>query len=151
MPTLKLPFSGNEAADRLLEEDPLALLIGMVEDITERKRSEETIRQMAYYDPLTGLPNRLLFHDRLRQAIVRARRGEHAVALLFLDLDNFKVLNDTQGHEMGDRLLRQVARRLVASLRETDTVARLGGDEFVVVLEGLHEAPPEAAAQAEEG
>lgn len=117
------------------------LLIGMIEDITERKRSEETIRQMAYYDALTTLPNRVLFHDRLRQAIVQAQRGAQSVALLFLDLDRFKIINDTLGHYTGDLLLQAVARRLSECVRGDDTVARMGGDEFTITLPGISGAP----------
>ncbi len=121
--------------------------IGSYLDITERKLAEEKIYELAFYDPLTGLPNRRLLIDRLKQVLVsRARSGKHG-ALLFVDLDNFKTLNDTLGHDIGDLLLKQVAQRLVSCVREGDTVARLGGDEFVVVLEDLSEIAQEAAAQ----
>jgi diguanylate cyclase (GGDEF)-like protein len=106
----------------------------LLEDITERKRSEERIRVLAHYDNLTGLPNRLLLSDRLDQAIVRAARENGKVAVFFLDLDRFKVVNDTLGHACGDLLLLQVARRLRESLRSSDTLARLGGDEFIILL-----------------
>lgn len=117
-------------------------------DITEHKRAEEQIQQLAFYDPLTRLPNRRLFHDRFDQALAASARNNTRGALMFLDLDGFKGLNDQHGHVMGDALLLEVARRLSASVRETDTVARLGGDEFVVVLEGLDEGPEAAAAHA---
>ncbi|WP_051229433.1 PAS domain S-box protein [Paludibacterium yongneupense] len=117
-------------------------------DITERKRTEDEIRTLAFYDPLTQLPNRQLLMDRLRQALRASQRSGHPGALLFLDLDNFKQLNDTLGHNMGDQLLVKVARRLKACVRERDTVARLGGDEFIIVLEGMNVAPEKAAAQA---
>ncbi|MDO8263443.1 MAG: EAL domain-containing protein [Gallionella sp.] len=118
-------------------------------DITERKKAEEDINRLAFYDPLTSLPNRRLLQDRLQQAMaVSARSGRHG-ALLFLDLDHFKTINDTQGHTMGDLLLIEVARRLQSCVREGDSVARLGGDEFVVVLEELNSQPDEAATQAE--
>lgn len=108
--------------------------IGTHTDITERKHMEEIIRQQALYDTLTKLPNRRLLVDRLTQAMsISKRSGKHG-ALLFLDLDNFKPLNDTHGHEAGDLLLIEVANRLKHCVRETDTVARIGGDEFVVVL-----------------
>lgn len=118
-------------------------------DIAERKAAEEEIRHLAFYDPLTRLPNRRLLLDRLQQALVTsARTGRHG-ALLFLDMDNFKALNDTLGHEKGDLFLKQVAERLRQGLREGDTVARLGGDEFVIVLEALSKEPGEAAEQTE--
>jgi diguanylate cyclase (GGDEF)-like protein len=116
-------------------------------DITEHKKAEEQIHQLAFYDPLTQLPNRRLFHDRLEQALVASARSRHGRAL-FLDLDGFKGLNDTHGHVMGDELLVEVARRLVACLRESDTVARLGGDEFVVILENLDEEERDAESHA---
>jgi diguanylate cyclase (GGDEF)-like protein/PAS domain S-box-containing protein len=106
-------------------------------DITERKKSEEEIQQLAYYDTLTRLPNRTLLHDRLHQAIALANRNNRLVGVLFLDLDRFKGINDTLGHVAGDRLLKAVAERLLATVRESDTVSRLGGDEFIVILSGL--------------
>ncbi len=121
--------------------------VGTHTDITERKAAEEKIQNLAFYDPLTNLPNRRLLMDRLQQAVVsRARRGNEG-ALLFIDLDNFKTLNDTLGHDIGDLLLQQIAQRLQSCIRKGDTVARLGGDEFVVILEDLSEYALEAAAQ----
>jgi diguanylate cyclase (GGDEF)-like protein/PAS domain S-box-containing protein len=118
-------------------------------DITLRKASEEQIQSLAYYDPLTQLPNRRLLLNRLEKALAAALRYLHKGALLFVDLDNFKTLNDTLGHEQGDLLLKQVAQRLSHCVREGDTVARLGGDEFVVMLENLSEDSLVAATQAE--
>ena len=118
-------------------------------DITERKAAEEKIRDLAFYDPLTRLPNRRLLLDRLHMTLAASTRHGREGALLFVDLDNFKMLNDTQGHDKGDLLLQEVARRLTACVRDADTVARLGGDEFVVLLEDLSENPEEAATQAE--
>jgi diguanylate cyclase (GGDEF)-like protein/PAS domain S-box-containing protein len=118
-------------------------------DITERKIAEERIRELAFFDALTRLPNRSLLLDRLKQAITASAHSETCGALLFIDLDHFKTLNDTLGHDKGDRLLQEVARRLAASVRESDTVARVGGDEFVVVLGSLHENRQEAAIQTE--
>jgi diguanylate cyclase (GGDEF)-like protein len=119
-------------------------------DITERRKAEEKIHQLAFYDPLTQLPNRRLFHDRLDQALAASARTRSHGALMFLDLDGFKGLNDSYGHVIGDELLVEVAHRLTRSVRETDTVARLGGDEFVVILENLDEAGCDAAARVAE-
>ncbi|MBC7502758.1 MAG: transporter substrate-binding domain-containing protein [Herminiimonas sp.] len=113
-------------------------LLGVYEDITERKQLEDQVRQLAYNDVLTNLPNRRLLDDRLRQSIAASKRNRCHGAMLFLDLDNFKSLNDRHGHGAGDLLLQVVAERLKSSVREIDTVARIGGDEFVVILEGLH-------------
>jgi diguanylate cyclase (GGDEF)-like protein/PAS domain S-box-containing protein len=118
-------------------------------DITRRKEAEREIEYLAFYDPLTLLPNRRLLLDRLQHSLAACGRSGHSGALLFIDLDNFKSLNDTLGHDKGDLLLKEVARRLETSARKSNTVARLGGDEFVVMLEDLHEQPDEAAAQAE--
>jgi diguanylate cyclase (GGDEF)-like protein len=106
-------------------------------DITLRKRSEEEIRRLAFYDPLTELPNRRLLLERLGQMQANLARNQELGAVLFLDLDRFKALNDTLGHALGDALLQQVAKRLLCCVREMDTVARLGGDEFVVALAQL--------------
>jgi diguanylate cyclase (GGDEF)-like protein/PAS domain S-box-containing protein len=123
--------------------------VGAHQDITERKIAEERIKELAFFDQLTGLPNRTLLLDRLHQSMTASSRSGCHGALLFIDLDNFKTLNDTLGHDMGDILLRQVAQRLVGSVREGDTVARLGGDEFVVALGSLSENLDEAATQTE--
>jgi len=118
-------------------------------DITARKAAEDEIAMLAFYDPLTELPNRRLLLDRLQHAQASSARSARHGALLFIDLDNFKTLNDTLGHDKGDMLLQQVAQRLSSCIREDDTVARLGGDEFVVMLEGLSENTAEAATQAQ--
>jgi diguanylate cyclase (GGDEF)-like protein len=120
----------------------------VVNDITERKEMQEQVRQLAFYDPLTKLPNRRLFNDRLSQAIAASKRSACYGALLFLDLDNFKALNDTHGHAAGDLLLIEAAIRLKGCVRATDTVARLGGDEFVVVVGSLNVDKAESTAQA---
>ena len=117
-------------------------LIGAVvafNDITQRKLAEEELHQLAYYDNLTGLPNRQLFNDRLHQAIGDAKRRNRLVALMLLDLDRFKVVNDTMGHEAGDLLLQEISARLKQSVRANDTVARLGGDEFVLIFTDVEE------------
>jgi diguanylate cyclase (GGDEF)-like protein/PAS domain S-box-containing protein len=123
--------------------------VGTMSDITQRKAAEEEIRELAFFDPLTRLPNRRLLLDRLQQALATARRQGRCGALFYIDLDDFKTLNDTLGHDQGDRLLQLVARRLSARIRESDTLARLGGDEFVVMVEQLSANPVEAASQAE--
>ena len=121
------------------EDDRQAHRLLLLRDITERKHTEERLDRLAHYDLLTGLPNRRLFHDRLNQAIARARRRKLKAALLFLDLDRFKQINDTLGHDVGDLLLKEVADRLAACSRDIDTVSRLAGDEFVVLLTDIAE------------
>ncbi len=118
-------------------------------DITERKQVEDQIRNLAYFDSLTDLPNRRLLMDRLGQALIASHRTQQFGSLMILDLDNFKALNDTQGHDIGDRLLIEVARRIIANVRQEDTVSRLGGDEYVVMVEGLGTEETSAAKQAE--
>ncbi|OOG28138.1 sensor domain-containing diguanylate cyclase [Thioalkalivibrio denitrificans] len=137
------------ARSSLDEHQQVSATFGTLVDITERKAAEEEIRRLAFYDNLTSLPNRSLLHDRLNQAMATAHRNKGHGAVLFIDLDNFKDINDTLGHEVGDDLLRQVARRMLRTMRQTDTLARLGGDEFVVVLNDLHPDPLRAATQAE--
>ncbi|NEQ96206.1 MAG: CHASE2 domain-containing protein [Cyanothece sp. SIO2G6] len=155
-------YTYSVAMKRSLHHDGAGnlFLVGVIHDITHRKRMEEELRRtaaelvqsnaelrqagdnlrhMAYHDPLTGLPNRKLFHERFIQSIEWAETNQHVVALLFLDLDGFKSINDTQGHVVGDLLLKSVAQRLKGCLRGSDTVARLGGDEFVVILPGIPE------------
>jgi diguanylate cyclase (GGDEF)-like protein/PAS domain S-box-containing protein len=120
--------------------------IGFALDVSEKRKAEETIRHQAYHDGLTGLPNRLLFADRFAQTLDHARRGHQSLAMLFLDLDRFKNINDTLGHAVGDRLLQAVTGRLSASVRAGDTVARFGGDEFMVLLSGIDGAEDAARA-----
>ena len=120
--------------------------IAVFSDISERKASDERINYMAHFDALTALPNRVLLHDRLLQAITKAPRHRKKVAVLFLDLDRFKNINDTLGHSFGDLLLQSVAERLTASVRSSDTVSRLGGDEFIVILHDLGETSHAAIA-----
>ena len=121
----------------LLHEPAIKGVVATAHDIAERKELERQLKHQAFYDALTGLPNRALFHDRLEQALVRTGRRKNKVGLLFLDLDNFKLVNDSLGHQAGDRLLVAAAQRLRACVRAEDTVARLGGDEFVVLLENM--------------
>ena len=116
-------------------------------DVTELRKASEEAKSLAFYDPLTGLPNRRLLLDRLAQAMAQTRRSSHMGALLFLDLDHFKIINDTRGHEVGDQLLQLVAQRLKSTVRASDTVARLGGDEFVVLLSSLSMHGAETMAQ----
>jgi diguanylate cyclase (GGDEF)-like protein/PAS domain S-box-containing protein len=123
-------------------------VISYIRDVSEAKADEEKIRSLAFYDTLTGLPNRRLLWERLRQALVSSIRSGSKHALLFVDLDGFKSLNDTLGHHIGDLLLQETGRRIQNCVREVDTVARLGGDEFVIILEDLSQIPEIAAAQA---
>jgi diguanylate cyclase (GGDEF)-like protein/PAS domain S-box-containing protein len=131
------------------EGDDPWLIQGVIFDITERKRAEEQVAFLAYHDKLTGLPNRALFEEMLELALARARRHELGVGVLFLDLDNFKLVNDSMGHHAGDDLLVQLAERLRACTRETDLVARQGGDEFLLLLSDLERGPvPDADKDA---
>jgi diguanylate cyclase (GGDEF)-like protein len=117
-------------------------------DVTERKRAEEQVAYLAYHDRLTGLPNRAMFEELLELDLARARRHHRVVAVLYLDLDNFKLVNDSLGHDAGDELLRQVATRLAQASRDTDLVARLGGDEFMLLLSDLPGGPADLPGEA---
>jgi diguanylate cyclase (GGDEF)-like protein/PAS domain S-box-containing protein len=123
--------------------------VGTYTDITERKQTEEIIKQLAYHDALTQLPNRRLLTDRLQQAMAASARSQHYGALMFLDLDNFKPLNDTYGHEAGDLLLIEATHRLISCVREMDTVARFGGDEFVIMISELGTDKADSTVQTE--
>lgn len=123
-------------------------LVYVAKDITERIKAEQKLEQMALYDFLTGLPNRMTFSDRLEQTVKQADRKGHQAGLMFLDLDRFKEINDTMGHDSGDALLQSVARWLRNCVRESDTVARIGGDEFAVILANICE-PQDAVNTAE--
>lgn len=131
------------------ESGEITHYVGISTDMTERKRADEEIHRLAFYDTLTQLPNRRLLIDRLNQGLIHAQRNGSHGALLFMDMDNFKALNDSRGHDVGDMLLIQVASRLTSCVRESDTVARLGGDEFVVVLQDLGRSALLASNQAE--
>jgi diguanylate cyclase (GGDEF)-like protein len=133
---------------RELESQVKKRTVELEDRVTEVRAAEEQIKKLAFYDPLTHLPNRRLLADRLTQILDAAAQSKLMGALLFIDIDNFKALNDTLGHKTGDMLLQEVARRLIACVRDSDTVARLGGDEFVVILGGLSRLPEEAAARA---
>ena len=124
-------------------------LIGITREINEIKRTELDLQHLATHDTLTGLPNRYLMMDRLSQVLARSKRASTSFAVLFLDIDDFKAINDVHGHDVGDLVLQTMARQLVAIVRASDTVARIGGDEFVVVLEALagHDAAPVVAAK----
>jgi diguanylate cyclase (GGDEF)-like protein/PAS domain S-box-containing protein len=140
-------FWGQMSAS-VIEVDGAPCILSITRDISTAKMAEEEIRNLAFYDTLTGLPNRRLVSERLRQSLAASSRSQRRGALLFIDLDDFKTLNDTLGHRIGDLLLQEVARRLTGCTRDSDTVARLGGDEFVVILEDLSENQEQAASHA---
>jgi len=142
-------FSGEGRVSRRDAEGRALRMIGVSRDISERKAAEQTIQHMAFYDALTALQNRRFLMDKLQQPDSSDRRSQHQNALLFIDLDNFKLINDSLGHAQGDLLLQQVAFRLKANMRQTDLLARLGGDEFVVLVEKLDSDTAIAAIQAE--
>ncbi len=123
--------------DNYVYKLPRGEVVAIYEDVTKKKQAEQRIHRQAYYDTLTGLPNRALLFDRIRQALARAHRENAICALMFMDLDKFKHINDTLGHEMGDAVLKEAAHRLKAALRDSDTVARRGGDEFVLLLPAI--------------
>jgi diguanylate cyclase (GGDEF)-like protein/PAS domain S-box-containing protein len=134
-------FPVEVLVQRLVEEgssqEGQLILVALARDISERISSEKTLHHLAYYDSLTGLPNRLLFNDRLRQAVEESKRRGNFIALMLLDIDRFKNVNDTLGHEAGDKLLREISSRLQVGMRKSDTIARLGGDEFTVIFPDL--------------
>lgn len=134
--------------DNYVYKLPNGEVVAIYDDVTAEKQAEERIKRLAHYDTLTGLPNRTLFADRLQQALVTAKRCDTHLALMFLDLDKFKPVNDELGHDVGDSLLKEVARRMQNCVRESDTVSRIGGDEFVVLLPAI-EAEPDAMLVAE--
>jgi diguanylate cyclase (GGDEF)-like protein/PAS domain S-box-containing protein len=123
-----------EIHSRLIELENRKFILTIARDITERKKFENAIKQLAYHDPLTGLPNRILFKDHVTLALAHAARYNNKLALMVMDLDKFKEINDTLGHDAGDQLLRDVGSRLLSTVRKTDTVSRMGGDEFVLLI-----------------
>jgi len=143
------PFWGAMSGRAIDPSKPLSGSIWVYSDISERKAAEAKINELAFYDPLTRLPNRTLLLDRLRHALAGNARSRAHSALFFVDLDRFKTINDTLGHDLGDRLLQQVANRLLACVRAEDTVSRFGGDEFIVLLTGLSTVEHEAVKQTE--
>ena len=132
-----------------LDLDGVPSYLAVLRDISEAKKAEEDIRYLSLFDPLTGLANRRELMEQLRRLTASGARSHRQRAMLFIDLDNFKTLNDTIGIQTGDLLLQEVARRLAAFVREGDTVARLGSDEFVVILNDLSETPEDATGEAE--
>lgn len=135
------PYAQRTSISSIRDRDgSITHFIGLFSDVTALKNNQEQLEKMAYYDALTGLPNRLLLADRLKQAVAQSNRRGDLLAVCYLDLDNFKPINDRWGHAAGDRLLIEVARRLTQCLRQNDTVSRLGGDEFVLLLVNLADA-----------
>ena len=134
-----------EVNERPIEIEGKNVILSVARDITERKRAEQQLAYMATHDSLTNLPNRLLFNDRLALALAQAHRQQHKLAVMLLDVDRFKDINDTLGHSVGDQLLRVVSKRLKTLLRKSDTLARMGGDEFLFLLPDI--ARPEHAME----
>jgi diguanylate cyclase (GGDEF)-like protein/PAS domain S-box-containing protein len=134
----------------LNEQNDITQFVANFSDVTDRHKAQEEIQKLAFYDPLTKLPNRRLLLDRLSHAILYTQRSGQCGALFFIDLDNFKTLNDSKGHMVGDLLLSEVAKRLTSAVREVDTVSRIGGDEFVILMENLGDNVEKASYQAEE-
>ncbi|WP_188067963.1 EAL domain-containing protein [Brevibacillus brevis] len=138
--TFEIKLSGNDyyiTLSPIEENGEIVEMVGSMIDITERKKAEETIRYMAHYDSLTNLPNRTLFHEKLAEAMLKAKQKDEKIGVMFIDLDRFKNINDTLGHSIGDVLLQAVANRLICCLRKEDSVSRLGGDEFAIFLTGV--------------
>ena len=140
----RLAITAVKGADNVVSN-----YVASITDITMSKTAAEEIQRLAFYDPLTGLPNRQLLRDRLNLALATSSRSGGKAAMLFIDMDNFKLLNDTLGHDIGDLLLQNVAQRLVGCIRESDTIARIGGDEFVILIEDLQPEALEASIQTE--
>lgn len=135
----KIQWLQNRIIPKLDKNGKVVRLDGVILDITKRKSSEEEMKHMAYHDQLTGLPNRSLLDDYFSKAILQARTEEQKLGVMFIDLDNFKLVNDTKGHIVGDLLLKEVANRLKSVLRQTDTIYRIGGDEFIILLNCITE------------
>ena len=131
---MPVDLSVNQVKD---ESENVSHYVIVIVDISERKMAEDRLQKMAHFDHLTGLSNRAMFSVQFRKALLRAKRNQSNLALLFFDLDDFKPINDQYGHETGDHLLKEIANRLQTNLRQNDSVARFGGDEFVIVLEAL--------------
>ncbi len=147
-PDLSIHWIANRGQVHRGPDGRAARLIGVAMDITDRKLAEQRVAHMAHHDALTGLPNRVLLRDRIQQAIARCRRDRALLAVLFLDLDRFKTINDSLGHEMGDRVLQVVAARILSCVRDGDTVSRLGGDEFVIVVPDVASAADASSVAA---
>ncbi len=130
----------SESSRTVVLDDASDLIEGVLEDVTQRKRNEIELKHLATIDSLTGVPNRHLFFDRLEHALASAKRYESMISVLFVDLNEFKLVNDTYGHQTGDELLKMVAERLQKRIRESDTLARLGGDEFGVLLGAIEDS-----------
>lgn len=136
-----------ELSGKAIKYNDKLAIIGTICDITDKKRAEEKIRHMAYHDALTGLPNRYQLNEYIHKAIARARRKSQSIAVIFIDLDRFKVINDTMGHEFGDRVLKNVSKRLLRCVREEDVVSRHGGDEFIILMEDITKQQIEKVSQ----
>ncbi len=128
------------------QDGKVVCFMGIVRDVDEQKKHEKQLIHAAYHDALTGLKNRKAFYNRLDETLLHAKRYQHDISLIYIDIDNFKQVNDTLGHEAGDELLREIAKRLTSCLRKTDFVSRIGGDEFTVIIDNFNSTPPETVA-----